>query len=285
MRFKKFALAAALLLTAAAPRALADTIRLKNGNVVRGQIVSFRDEQFTVLMESTSRGRRSRVIVYVEDVESIEFEGDAGAAADSGGAPATGDTRANDTRAANTSPQVSAPPQTTRTAPAESRPTLGGSGGGTQSTPANTGRASNTTQPASGESTGSQFFPVRVRVRADSTANGWTDTGLMVRRGQRLRISATGRVSLGQGRFSTPTGLPRAGDNEKLMKDEPTGALIAVIGDDNDEFIFVGSNREFLAPRDGRLFLGVNEGRLEDNTGTYDALIEAEPVSSGSLRP
>ncbi len=124
-----------------------------------------------------------------------------------------------------------------------------------------------------------------MRVRADGTANGWTDTGLMVRRGQRLRVSASGRVSLGQGRFSTPTGLPRAADNEKLMREEPTGALIAVIGDDNDEFIFVGSNREFLAPRDGRLFLGVNEGRLEDNTGTYDALIEAEPVTSGSLRP
>ena len=131
----------------------------------------------------------------------------------------------------------------------------------------------------------SQFFPVRVRVRADSTANGWTDTGLMVRRGQRLRISASGRVSLGQGRFSTPTGLPRVLDNEKLMREEPTGALIAVVGDDNDEFVFVGAGREFYATRDGRLFLGINEGNLADNTGTYDALIEAEPVTSGQARP
>ncbi|MDQ3806455.1 MAG: hypothetical protein M3416_21815, partial [Acidobacteriota bacterium] len=132
--------------------------------------------------------------------------------------------------------------------------------------------------PAAG---GSPFFPVRVRVRADNAANGWTDSGLMVRKGQRLRISATGRISLGQGRFSTPTGLPRVMDTEKLMRDEPTGALIAVVGDDNDEFIFVGSGREFHATRDGRLFLGVNEGRLDDNTGTYDALIEVEPVTSG----
>ena len=119
-------------------------------------------------------------------------------------------------------------------------------------------------------------------MRADSTSNGWTDSGLMVRRGQRLRITSSGRVSLGQGRFSTPTGLPRVLDNEKLMRNEPTGALIAVIGDDNDEFIFVGANREFIAPRDGRLFLGVNEGNLGDNTGTYDTLIEAEPVTGGS---
>ncbi|HYN84688.1 MAG TPA: hypothetical protein VER32_05505 [Pyrinomonadaceae bacterium] len=284
MRFKGFtlALAAGLAFAAAAPAALADTIRLKNGNVVRGQIVSFRDEQFTVLMDSTSRGRRSRVIVYVEDVESIEFEGEgAGTTTTDAGTPP-----ANDSRAANTTttPTTSAPANTTRSTPAEPRPTLGGNSS-PQTAPANTSRTTNNSQPASGESTGSQFFPVRVRVRADSTANGWTDTGLMVRRGQRLRISASGRVSLGLGRFSTPTGLPRATDNEKLMREEPTGALIAVIGDDNDEFIFVGSNREFLAPRDGRLFLGVNEGRLEDNTGTYDALIEAEPVSSGSIRP
>jgi hypothetical protein len=161
----------------------------------------------------------------------------------------------------------------------------GGNTTTTQPPAAGNPRASNTgaSQPSAGSS--SQFFPVRVRVRADSASNGWTDSGLMVRRGQRLRISASGRVSLGGGRFSTPTGLPRVTDNEKLMRDEPTGALIAVIGDDNDEFVFVGASREFYATRDGRLFLGVNEGRLEDNTGTYDALIEAEPVTSGQARP
>jgi uncharacterized caspase-like protein len=124
----------------------------------------------------------------------------------------------------------------------------------------------------------SNFFPVRVRVRADNTANGWTDSGLMVRRGQRLRVSATGSVWLGQGRSSTPSGLPRIMDTEKLMRNQPTGALIAVVGDDNDEFVFVGAGREFYAPRDGRLFFGVNEGNLADNTGTFDVLVEVEPL-------
>ncbi|HEX6625540.1 MAG TPA: hypothetical protein VF064_17630, partial [Pyrinomonadaceae bacterium] len=78
-----------------------------------------------------------------------------------------------------------------------------------------------------------------------------------------------------------PTGLPRVVDTEKLMRDKPTGALIAVVGDDNDDFIFVGSAYEFYATRDGRLFLGVNEGNLDDNTGTYDALVEIEPAASG----
>ena len=73
-------------------------------------------------------------------------------------------------------------------------------------------------------------------------------------------------------------------DNDKLMRNEATGALIAVIGDDNDEFILVGPRREFVAQRDGVLFLGVNEGDLTDNTGSYDIVIEAE-AGGGSSRP
>jgi hypothetical protein len=119
-------------------------------------------------------------------------------------------------------------------------------------------------------------------VRGDNTTNGWTNSGLVVRRGQQLRISATGRVLIGGGRVSTPAGLAGIPDNEKLMRTEPTGALIAVIGDDNDNFILIGRSREFTAERDGVLFLGVNEGNLNDNTGAYDAVIEAEAMSSGS---
>jgi len=118
-----------------------------------------------------------------------------------------------------------------------------------------------------------------VPVRADNANNGWTNSGLVVRKGQRLRISATGRVSLGGGRFSTPSGMPGSSDGDKLMRTEATGALIAVIGDDNDDFLLIGTRRDFVAQRDGVLFLGVNEGNLADNTGTYDVVIEAEAGS------
>lgn len=285
-------LAAFAVTLALCATALADTIRMKDGQVIRGQIVGFRDQQFTVLIGSGARGgRRSRVTLYMEDVESIEFDAAAGsetsAANDGGYTPPAETTRTQPPTPRREEPRREEP---SREEPRQQQqtgqrpPVLGGAETGS---PANGGRANNggstsgaAQTPARGGGE-SAFFPVRVRVRADNTANGWTDSGLMVRRGQRLRISATGRVSLGEGRFSTPTGLPRVVDTEKLMRNEPTGTLIAVIGDDNDEFIAVGTNREFYAPRDGRLFLGVNEGRLEDNTGSYDALIEVEPVTSG----
>jgi hypothetical protein len=276
------ALSLALVLAASA---LGDTIHLKDGQVIRGQIVSFRDQQFTVLIGAGAAGRRSRVTVYIDDIDSIEF--------DSAGVSGVADPPAGDPY---TPPAESARTQTTPTRTNTQRPpTLGNDGGtsnsgNTGSTNAgrsNTGSTSpSSTQPTSPAGGGGQspFFPIRVRVGADNKANGWTDSGLMVRKGQKLRISAAGRVSLGEGRFSTPTGLPRVVDTEKLMRNEPTGELIAVIGDDNDDFIPVGANREFYAPRDGRLFLGVNEGKLEDNTGSYDAVIEVEPVAGGGGR-
>lgn len=275
-------LAALAVVLALGASVLADTIRMKDGQVIRGQIVAFRDQQFTVLIGSARGGtRRSRMTLNMEDVESIEFDNADGA--DTSSVP---DTSTYNPPAETARTQPAPTPTPRREEPRQSAgqrpPTLGNDTGSTSN---NTGRTNPTNTPTTSPTPArgggeSPFFPVRVRVRADNAANGWTDSGLMVRKGQRLRITATGRVSLGEGRFSTPTGLPRVVDTEKLMRNEPTGTLIAVIGDDNDEFIAVGANREFYAPRDGRLFLGINEGKLEDNTGSYDALIEVEPLTT-----
>ena len=233
-----------LLLVSLATPLLADTIRLKDGSVIRGQVIGFKDQQFTILIGGSARGRRGQTTVYVEDVESIEFDSNAGSPG------------ATDESARNNVPM--------------SRP----------SSPVN--QPDNTTVPDSrintvpASSSNPTFFTIKVGVRADNANNGWTNSGLVVRKGQRLRISASGRVSLGRGRFSTPGGLNTIQDNDKLMRNEATGALIAVIGDDNDDFILIGPRREFVAQRDGVLFLGVNEGDLADNTGSYDIVIEAE---------
>jgi hypothetical protein len=216
---------------------------LKDGSVIRGQVIAFKDQQFTILIGAGSKGRRSRTSIYVEDIESIEFDSATTAAAAS---------LANEDMSSGNPEPVSQPPRS------DPRPDT------------------TTTSPSSSPT----FFTIKVAVRADNANNGWTNSGLVVRKGQRLRISSSGRISLGRGRFATPMGLSTIPDNDKLMRSEPTGALIAVVGDDNDEFIRVGTRRDFVAQRDGVLFLGVNEGDLSDNTGTYDVVIEAEAGSS-----
>jgi PA-IL-like protein len=242
-------LAAAFVLSVVVPT-LADTVRLKDGSVIRGQVIGFRDQQFTIMIGGGARGRRGQTTVYAEDVESIEFDSNT-APTDTASNSTTGNSQpARPTQSADDGvnyPRTSDPPPTTSAA-----------------TPT--------------------FFTIKVGVRADNTNNGWTNSGLVVRKGQRLKISASGRVSLGRGRFSLPGGVSTIPDNDKLMRNEATGALIAVIGDDNDDFILIGPRREFVAQRDGVLFLGVNEGDLTDNTGSYDIVIEAE-AGGGSSRP
>jgi hypothetical protein len=112
---------------------------------------------------------------------------------------------------------------------------------------------------------------------ADNTSNGWTNSGFVVQKGQRIKISGSGRVSLGGGLNTTPEGISTLADKDKLVKNQATGGLIAVVGDDNNDFIFIGNSREFTATRDGALFLGVNEGNLNDNTGAFDVKIEIYP--------
>ncbi len=231
---------------------LADTIRLKDGSVIRGRIVGFKNEQFTIIVGSGARGRQSRITVYMEDVESIDFDS----------AGNTSSAGPSDDTANNNQPSYQ-PPPATNNQPTNNQPSY---------TPPGP-----TTNPSSAPPT---FFQINIRVRADNASNGWTNSGLVVRRGQRLRINAQGRVTLGNNRVATPDGLANVPDRDKLMRNQPTGGLIAVIGDDNDDFIFIGRGRDFVAQRDGVLFLGVNEGNLSDNSGLFEVVIEAETANT-----
>ncbi len=257
---------------------LADTIRLKDGSVIRGEIVGFRDQQFTVLIGAGTRGRRSRITLYMEDVDSIEFDSTAAGARQNSNDNAAGNdvnigSGSNNAGAITTSTQSTTARQSSNTFPSDA-------GANANTAPQQQQDERVTSLPSRTQSP--TFFQINTRVRADNSTNGWTNSGLVVRRGQRIRISASGRVSLGQGRYSTPAGLPTLPDRDKLMRNEPTGVLIAVVGDNNDDFITVGRSREFTAQREGVLFLGVNEGNLTDNSGTYDVVIEAEATTGAS---
>jgi hypothetical protein len=149
-------LLSALLLISLSTPLLADTIRLKDGSVIRGQVIGFKDQQFTILIGGNARGRRGQTTVYVEDVESIEFD------SNNGNAGATDDSSArNNVPMSRPSSPVNQPDnnsnvpdsRTTDTVPISSNPTP-------------------------------TFFTIKVGVRADNSNNGWTNSGLVVRKGQ-----------------------------------------------------------------------------------------------------
>jgi hypothetical protein len=249
--------------------AFADTIRLKDGSKVKGKIVGFSDGKFVVAVGEGSRRREMTLIA--ADIDSIEFD-----------TPRSPDTNVLASNRTNSAPvrsdnvkvaqrPVPEPVIEQEEAVNEPPPST------TTSAPVTTIAKPDTTPPQNKKTSFGKPVELSVKVLADNTANGWTNSGWVVKKGQRIRISGSGEVSIGRGKKTGPSGLYDLEDGQKLLKSVPTGALIAVIGDDNNEFIYIGAEREFTAARDGALFLGLNEGNLNDNTGAFDVTIEISP--------
>jgi hypothetical protein len=93
--------------------ALGDTVKLKNGSIIKGKVVSFVQGEFTVLLElgGSSKRSTSRMIIAAEDIESIQF--DASDAGPSGGTTereSPRETGTTSTRTAAPRPEAVAPP-------------------------------------------------------------------------------------------------------------------------------------------------------------------------------
>jgi len=281
------AAALAILLVSAG---FADTIRLKDGSLIKGTIVSFKGGKFVVAIGDGPR--RRELSFYADEIESIQFDSAEQTTAyrttspgsSTRGIPDTSGTPAkthkvvlsDNTIPVQTSSQRSSDPgvfgssqqsSTTTSEPIQSAPVQTAPSTPPVITTKGTNKPAGAGKPVE----------LNIKVLADNTANGWTNSGWVVRRGQRVRITATGNVSLGKGKSTPPSGLSEMDDSNKLMKSVPTGALIAVIGDDNNDFIYIGQEREFTASRDGSLFLGVNEGNLDDNSGSFEVKVEIFP--------
>ena len=148
---KKFlvrSLVAFALVFAVSVPLLADTIRLKDGSVIRGQIVSFKNEQFTILVGSGARGRKSRITVYMEDVDSIDFD----ASGNTSGPADDNNSSQPAYQPPYQQPTNNQPPYQQPTNPTSNQPSY-------QPPPTN-----NTTQPSANNP---QFFQINVKVRAD----------------------------------------------------------------------------------------------------------------------
>ncbi|MEW6126272.1 MAG: hypothetical protein AB1757_04345 [Acidobacteriota bacterium] len=283
---KIFSLQMLMVLALTASSVQADTITLKNGSVIKGKVSSFADDQFVILLNTGSSGNRSKAMIYAGDIAKIDFE-----------AATAGDMQPEETMASsNPPPTVKETPKEASTKPAkESQPPVDPSLKNTKNTKkpevkrepepkreevVETPPIEKTPQPEVTTPEIPKVDPKKANVKTQTVEVGakrdWTSTGLIVKKGDKIRITATGTINIDPaGEASGPEGLDTP-DTRKLMADKPTGALIGVIGADNDDFLFIGRAAEFTATRDGLLFLSVNEGTLSDNSGAYKAVIEIQ---------
>jgi hypothetical protein len=116
--------------------------------------------------------------------------------------------------------------------------------------------------------------------------SNWIDTGINLRRNQRVQISASGLITAGRTRI-TPDGL-RSTDPTSPLPSSAEGMLIGAVGDDSRAPIMaLGSSREFTADRGGRLYLTPNRGSYTDARGSFTVQIKRERGvdAAGSDRP
>jgi len=102
----------------------------------------------------------------------------------------------------------------------------------------------------------------------------WTATNVTVRRGQQIRLNASGSINISSAANSGPDGNRAAtvASSRYPIGNAPVGALIARIG--NGRPFLVGAPADPISmTANGQLFLGVNDDHFEDNTGNYSVTI------------
>lgn len=124
---------------------------------------------------------------------------------------------------------------------------------------------------------GRSLDEARFQTRTVDVALGpnWIDSGVDVRRGERVQIRASGTIVAGRTRI-TPDGL-RSTDPTAPVPRAAEGVLIGAIGNDpNGPIMELGSGREFVADRDGRLYLTSNRGTYTDARGAFTVQVRSE---------
>jgi hypothetical protein len=130
--------------------------------------------------------------------------------------------------------------------------------------------AAATSDSAAGQAT-TTLPPGAIRVEANIP---WNNTGIIVRRGDRVSFSTTGQINFSQAADSTasPDGGAQVRGNQLPIPAMGVGGLIARVG--NSAPFPVGSNSQPIEmPADGPLMLGVNDNLHGDNSGFFAVVI------------
>ena len=118
-----------------------------------------------------------------------------------------------------------------------------------------------------------------------SAAKKWVDTGMDVQAGDKLHITATGTVTMGNNAGITADGAARGWVDTLRALMVPSagrGALVGRVGDSNAATpFFIGANGTVLAPISGRLYLAINTDSLQTPDGKYEVHIDRTASSSG----
>ena len=116
---------------------------------------------------------------------------------------------------------------------------------------------------------GTALQPGAVRVEATQP---WTDSGITVKKGDRIAFRATGQIQWVAGQTAGPDGNDATRRPDYPVTAMPVGGLIGKVG--NSAPFPIGSNSQpIVMPADGRLMLGVNDNDWSDNSGFFSVVV------------
>lgn len=129
----------------------------------------------------------------------------------------------------------------------------------------------------------------KLRLSKDFTLKGdshWTDTQIDVRAGERVVVSASGKLQYADAKADNgPEGLARG--FRDLIRILPyngagRGALLGRVGEaDFAQPFLIGAQHEVIVPVEGRLSLGINQADSETSEGSYTVQVDVyEPNAS-----
>jgi hypothetical protein len=120
-----------------------------------------------------------------------------------------------------------------------------------------------------------RVVPRRMRERnvLVNPTDAWTDTGVELRNGQEVYFQTTGQVTWSPNRRVDADGTRNSKpDTNRPLPDRNSGALIGRIGE--RDIFFIGTDMgPFRVRGNGRLYLGINDDRMDDNTGSYRVIV------------
>ena len=98
----------------------------------------------------------------------------------------------------------------------------------------------------------------------------WVDTGIKLKFGREILFSATGCIYIDKDTQVYQNGeLTLNRNNKKSIPNQPTGAIIAKVGDKGNPFYVGNDKAPFQITREGNLFIGINDFDFSDNSGKF----------------
>jgi small nuclear ribonucleoprotein (snRNP)-like protein len=135
-------------------------------------------------------------------------------------------------------------------------------------------------EPAMTSQEGDAVFGARSSIIV-SAHEGWTPTGLTVRRGDLIAFQARGDVQLSAD--NNDRARPSGSYSNRLAPAAPlrTAAAGALIGRVGGTVFLIGDRQAGIRmPASGELFLGINDDHFQDNQGSFEVIVQRARSSS-----